>query len=117
MDPAINTTLQTANGWLTLPSSLKRADGTPRFNLNFALYFVSDPGATHLIAHETNGGYEPPTRNLIERALRRGDLFVDVGAHWGFYAFQAATHPAGEIEVVRARTHERNDTVRECRQE
>jgi FkbM family methyltransferase len=100
MDPAINTTLQTANGWVTLPSSLKRSDGTPRFNLSFPLHYVSDAGAVHLIAHETNSGYEPPTRNLIERTLRRGDLFVDVGAHWGFYAFQAATHPAGEIEVV-----------------
>jgi FkbM family methyltransferase len=100
MDPAINTTLQTVNGWVTLPSSLKRPDGTPRFNLSFPLYYVSDAGAAHLIAHETNSGYEPPTRNLIERTLRRGDLFVDVGAHWGFYAFQAATHPAGEIEVI-----------------
>lgn len=100
MDPAINTNLQTANGWLTLPGSLKRPDGTPRFNLHFPLYFLSDPGATHLIAHETNSGYEPPTRGIIERTLRRGDLFVDVGAHWGFYSFQAATHPAGDIEVA-----------------
>jgi FkbM family methyltransferase len=100
MDPAINTTLQTANGWVTLPSSLKRPGGAPRFNLHFPLYFVSDAGAAHLIAHETNAGYEPPTRNLIERTLRRGDLFVDVGAHWGFFTFQAATHPAGDIEVA-----------------
>ena len=40
------------------------------------------------------------TRDLIERVLRRGDLFVDVGAHWGFFSLQAATHPAGDIEVV-----------------
>ncbi len=67
MDPAINTSLQTANGWLTLPGSLKRPGGTPRFSLHFPLYFLSDLGATHLIAHETNAGYEPPTRNIIER--------------------------------------------------
>jgi hypothetical protein len=100
MDPAINTTLQTANGWVTLPCSLKRPDGGPRFDLSFPLYLVSDAGAVHLIANETNSGYEPPTRDLIERTLRRGDLFVDVGAHWGFFTLQAATHPAGEIEVV-----------------
>jgi FkbM family methyltransferase len=111
MDPAINTTLQTANGWVTLPSSLKRPDGTPRFNLNFPLYFVSDAGAAHLIAHETNSGYEPPTRNLIERTLRRGDLFVDVGAHWGFFTFQAATHPAGDIEVVAFEPELMNATI------
>jgi FkbM family methyltransferase len=111
MDPAINTTLQTANGWLTLPASLKRPDGAPRFNLHFPLYFLSDPGATHLIAHETNTGYEPPTRDLIERTLRRGDLFVDVGAHWGFFALQAATHPAGEIEVVAFEPELMNATI------
>jgi FkbM family methyltransferase len=99
-DPAINTSLQTVNGWIVLPSSLKRPDRTPRFNLTFPAYLLGDAGAVHLIANETNSGYEPATRNLIERILRRGDLFVDVGAHWGFFTLQAATHPAGEIEVV-----------------
>lgn len=115
MAPAINTTLQTANGWVTLPSSLKRNDGTARFNLHFPLYFLTntaaDAGATHLVAHETNDGYEPPTRNLIERTLRRGDLFVDVGAHWGFFTFQAATHPAGDIEVVAFEPELMNATI------
>ena len=110
MDPA-NSNLQTANGWLTLLGSLKRSDGTPCFNLHFPLYFLSDPGATHLIAHETNSGYEPPTRNIVERAPRRGDLFVDVGAHWGFYTFQAATHPAGDIEVVAFERELMNATI------
>jgi FkbM family methyltransferase len=32
--------------------------------------------------------------------LRRGDLFVDVGAHWGFFSLLAATHPAGGVDVV-----------------
>jgi FkbM family methyltransferase len=45
-------------------------------------------------------GYEPPTRDLLERVLRAGDLFVDVGAHWGFFSLLAATHPAGGIDVV-----------------
>jgi hypothetical protein len=36
-----------------------------------------------LIINEANTGYEPPTRDLLERVLRPGDLFVDVGAHWG----------------------------------
>lgn len=92
--------LKTVNGWAILPSSLKHPDGTPRFNLNFLTNFAGDPGAQHLIVNETGGGYEPPTRDLIERVLRRGDLFVDVGAHWGFFSLQAATHPAGDIDVV-----------------
>lgn len=53
-----------------------------------------------MIINEANAGYEPPTRDLLERVLRPGDLFVDVGAHWGFFSLQAATHPAGGIDVV-----------------
>jgi hypothetical protein len=87
MDPAINTTLQTANGWLTLPSSLKRADGKPRFNLNFPLYFVSDPGATHLIAHETNGGYEPPNPEPHRTRVAPGRLICGRWRALGFLRF------------------------------
>jgi FkbM family methyltransferase len=100
MNAGANISLQTVNGWAILPSSLKRADGTPRFNLNFPASLVTDQGAVHLIANEAGNGYEPATRNLIERILRRGDVFVDVGAHWGFFTLQAATHPAGEIDVI-----------------
>jgi FkbM family methyltransferase len=92
--------LQTVNGWAILPSSLKRPDRSPRFALHFLANLVNDVGAQHLIVNEVNAGYEPPTRDLIERLLRRGDLFVDVGAHFGFFTLQAATHPAGDIAVV-----------------
>jgi FkbM family methyltransferase len=98
MSPDIN--LKTINGWAILPSSLKQGDESPRFNLTFPMHYASDVGALHLIVNESNAGYEVPTRNLIERALRRGDLFVDVGAHWGFFTLQAATHPAGDIQVI-----------------
>jgi FkbM family methyltransferase len=95
-----NRRLQTANGWAMLPSSLKHPDGTPRFTLHFPASFANDAGALHLASFELSVGYEPPTRSLIERTLRAGDLFVDVGAHWGFFTHQAATHPAGAIEVI-----------------
>lgn len=91
--------LQTVNGWAILPSSLQRPDGSSRFNLNFPAHFFNDQGAQHLVGHETGNGYELPTRNLIERVLRSGDLFIDVGAHWGLFTLQAATHPAGNIRV------------------
>jgi FkbM family methyltransferase len=83
-----------------LPSSLKLGTGMPRFNLNFPAFYANDPGALHLITNEVGSGYEPPTRDLLERILHKGDLFIDVGAHWGLFSLQAATHPAGEIEVV-----------------
>jgi FkbM family methyltransferase len=60
----------------------------------------TDLGAKYLVFHEVKGGYEPPTRNLLERILRPGDLFIDVGAHWGFFTLQAATHPAGNVTVI-----------------
>jgi FkbM family methyltransferase len=92
--------LQTVNGWAILPSSLKHPDRSPRFHLHFLASLAGDVGAQHLIINEANAGYEPPTRDLLERVLRPGDLFVDVGAHWGFFSLQAATHPAGGIDVI-----------------
>lgn len=92
--------LQTVNGWAMLPSSLKRPDRSPRFHVYFLAALAGDVGAQHLIVNEANAGYEPPTRDLLERVLRSGDLFVDVGAHWGFFSLRAATHPAGGIDVV-----------------
>ena len=100
MNPDQTISLQTVNGWAILPSSLKRSDRSPRFHLHFLASLAGDVGAQHLIINEANAGYEPPTRDLLERVLRPGDLFVDVGAHWGFFSLLAATHPAGGIEVV-----------------
>jgi FkbM family methyltransferase len=100
MNPDQTISLQTVNGWAILPSSLKHSDQSPRFHLHFLADLAGDVGAQHLIINEANAGYEPPTRDLLERVLRPGDLFVDVGAHWGFFSLQAATHPAGGIDVV-----------------
>ena len=100
MNPEKTIELQAADGWAAIPSSLKRLDGKPRFSVNFPIALAADVGAQHLILNETGAGYEPPTRDLIERTLQRGDVFVDVGAHWGFFSLQAASHPCGDIAVV-----------------
>lgn len=92
--------LKSVNGWAILPSSLKHPDGRPRFAISFPGFFANDAGAEYLVASELARGYEPSTRNLIERTLRRGDLFVDVGAHWGYFSLQAATHPTGDVSVI-----------------
>jgi FkbM family methyltransferase len=92
--------LKGVNGWAILPSSLKLPDGAPRFNLEFPAEMTQDAGAQYLVSHEVMDGYEPATRNLIERTLRPGDLFIDVGAHWGLFTLQAATHPVGNIRVL-----------------
>jgi hypothetical protein len=75
MNPDETISLKTVNGWAILPSSLKRPDRSPRFHLHFLASLATDVGAQHLIVNEANAGYEPPTRDLIERLLRRGDLF------------------------------------------
>jgi FkbM family methyltransferase len=92
--------LQFKNGWAVMPASLKSPAGVSRFNLEFPVYLHEDLGAQNLVLMDDKGGYELPSRNLLERALRRGDLFIDVGAHWGYFTLQAATHPAGDVQVL-----------------
>lgn len=97
----MNILLAVRDGSAFVPSSLKLPDGKPRFLLSFPRELGdTDLGAKYLVYHEARFGYEPPTRNLIERILRPGDLFIDVGAHWGFFSLQAASHPAGNIAVI-----------------
>jgi FkbM family methyltransferase len=89
------------NDLVITSSSLKRADETSRFSIAFPKRLIDDLGARHLLlSNAMPGGYEPPTQLLIEKTLRPGDLFIDVGAHWGFYTLQAATHPAGAIRAI-----------------
>jgi FkbM family methyltransferase len=45
-------------------------------------------------------GYEYATRALLEDHLEAGDVFLDIGAHWGIMALQAATHRAGDVSVL-----------------
>jgi FkbM family methyltransferase len=92
--------LNVKNGWVILPASLKSPSGHPRFHLTFPNEFTSDAGANYLVSNEVKHGYELPTRNFLEKLFRPGDLFVDVGAHWGFFTLQAATHPAGDVNVI-----------------
>jgi FkbM family methyltransferase len=91
--------LDVATGWIMLPSSLKHEGGAPRFRIAFPREFATDPGAKHLVVSELGRGYEQPTRDLLERTFRPGDVLIDVGAHWGFFSLQAATHAAG-VSVI-----------------
>jgi FkbM family methyltransferase len=92
--------IELMDGWTVLPASLVSSPGKPRFDITFPTYRADDLGAKVLVETETAGGYELPTRNLIEKVLRAGDIFIDVGAHWGYFTLQAATHPAGNIRVM-----------------
>jgi FkbM family methyltransferase len=93
--------LPVKNGQAIVPASIKLPDGKSRFHLAFPREMgETDQGAKYLVYNEARRGYEPPTRSLLEKLLKPGDLFVDVGAHWGFFTLQAATHPAGDVAVI-----------------
>jgi FkbM family methyltransferase len=98
MNPDQTISLQTVNGWAILPSSLKHPDQSPRFHLHF---LASQRCRRAAFDHQRG---QCRLRAADPRSPRAGvaarDLFVDVGAHWGFFSLQAATHPAGGVEVV-----------------
>src|SRR5579863_851790 len=66
---------------LTAPFLPKRAEVD-------GLHFTLDRGDTLHLA--LAGEYEPYGVRLMEEFLRPGDLFVDIGAHIGYYALRAA---------------------------
>jgi FkbM family methyltransferase len=99
-------------GEAIMASSLKRPDGRSRFNIAFPTELGGDIGARHLLMTDAlPSGYEPPTRMLIEKTLRAGDLFIDIGAHWGFFTLQAATHASGDIRVLAFEPHPTNASI------
>jgi len=70
---------------------------------------LKDPGVRALVRGETErGGYEYPTRAFIDAHLGPGDLFVDVGAHWGIYALHAATRHRDSVRVLAIEAHPGN---------
>jgi len=86
---------------ITLPSALVDENGRPRFVMRFPTRFRSDPGAAYLYEHETKyGGYEYPSRRFLDMHLQPGDLFIDVGAHWGIYTLTAATRWPNQIAAL-----------------
>lgn len=93
-----------------LPSAVKQPDGKPRFHLALINQLVTlDPGIEYLVLHETlYGGFEAVSRQFFDAHLEPGDVFIDVGAHWGVYSFSAATRWPGQIDVLAIEPHPLN---------
>lgn len=73
----------------------------PRFRMTAPRALMSDPGIRYLVHRErTCIGYEYGTRSFLDAHLRPGDVFIDVGAHWGIMSLQAATRWPGEIDAL-----------------
>jgi len=88
-----------------------RDDGQPRYRMPAPRSFLTDPGIHYLVERERKRiGYEFATRSFLDAHLQPGDLFIDVGAHWGIMSLQAATRWPGEISVLACEPTPRNLT-------
>lgn len=84
-----------------MPSVFRDASGEPRFTLPIPKHFLDDIAIKHLLEREIRqGGFEYPTRAFFDAHLEPGDLFIDVGAHWGVLSLGAATRHPGEVAVL-----------------
>ncbi len=80
---------------------MRNEAGQSRFTLPVARDFLEDVAIKHLIERESlQGGFEYPTRSFFDAHLEPGDLFIDVGAHWGMFSLGAATRHGDTIAVI-----------------
>lgn len=84
-------------------------NGLPRYRMPIPRSFLPDPGINYLVERERAGiGYEFATRSFLDAHLMPGDLFIDVGAHWGIMSLHAATRWPGQITVLACEGAPRN---------
>jgi len=92
-----------------LRSVFTDADGRPRFTITIPVHALREAGIRALVRGESErGGYEYPTRRFIDAHLEPGDVFVDVGAHWGIFAMHAATRHRGRVHALAVEPHPGN---------
>jgi FkbM family methyltransferase len=95
--------------FVRVESPFRQADGTPRFVMTINAAYLQDPGIRALVRGEgEDGGYEYPARAFLDAHLEPGDLFIDVGAHWGVYSLHAATRHRGDVKVIAIEPHPGN---------
>ena len=94
--------LRGPDGQPLLPSATMRADGKPRFVLPILPQLVAtDGGISYLVERELHhGGFERTTRDVLDAHLKDGDLFLDIGAHWGTMSLSAITGPAKNVRAI-----------------
>ncbi len=98
----VGSLLRGPNGQSLLPSATKYADGRPRFFVPLLHQLLkSDLGINYLVNRELGyDGFERITRDVLDAHLQSGDLFIDVGAHWGVMSLSAVTAPAKGIRAI-----------------
>lgn len=96
-------------GEIQIQSVFADAGGAPRFKMTAPRSYLADPGIKFLVGRERSGtGYEYGTRCFIDAHLEPGDLFLDIGAHWGIMALHAATRWPGQVKVLAFEAAPRN---------
>jgi FkbM family methyltransferase len=68
---------------------LKKDDKFYIYHNGFKLNYIKDDYSL-IDFIKTNNDYEGATRKVVERILKKGDIFLDLGSHIGFYALIAA---------------------------
>lgn len=104
-------TLQkTQDGQAILPSATTMPDGKPRFLMKLVPELINtDAGVSYMVRHELfHEGFERITRDIVDVHLQPGDVFVDIGAHWGIMSLSAATRFPGQVEVLAVEPHPLN---------
>ncbi len=83
-----------------LSSALVDDDGRPLFQLAPPPELSTDIDAAAMIEAERRGGWRIAERAWLDRALRPGDVFVDIGAHWGWFSLGVAARWRERVRVV-----------------
>lgn len=71
-----------------------RTVGFPVYNAHTYQWFMRYRGVTH------NGWHEPSITKLIEQLVDRGKIFLDVGAHLGYYAALFSSKPGNRSYAI-----------------
>lgn len=70
---------------------------------------MADPGINVLTRHETmHDGFERVTRDIIDTHLRPGDVFIDIGSHWGLMTLSALSGLPGQVDAIAIEPHPLN---------
>ncbi|WP_320007116.1 FkbM family methyltransferase [Maridesulfovibrio sp.] len=97
------------DAWSIIPSVIKNDAGKPEFEMLLANAEMNDPGTASLNFRETRcGGFEYASRAFLHAHLQPGDLFIDVGAHFGLYTLTAAKKFPGKVKVIAIEPHPAN---------
>jgi FkbM family methyltransferase len=99
--PGTRGKVRLARRLLGTAQNTKNVTVTDRFGNTFLVPSLRDPIAFYLVI---DGMYEPWTTRFLLQSLKKGQVFVDVGANIGAFAILAARHvgDAGRVLAIEA---------------